>query len=79
MEESTTIMETETQNSTENEENNKIQRNLMAVLFPGIVKNDQKAIDYLGGIKSISQVCKDGSCNCYLPFLLLVLVHNRTK
>ncbi|XP_030025119.2 general transcription factor 3C polypeptide 5 [Manduca sexta] len=35
---------------------NNLDRNLVAVLFPGVVKNDQRAIECLGGIRNISQV-----------------------
>lgn len=31
-------------------------KELFCVLFPGVVKNDEKALQCLGGLKSISQV-----------------------
>lgn len=34
-----------------------LDRELTCILFPGIVKNSEKAIQCLGGIKGISQVC----------------------
>lgn len=33
-----------------------LNRDLVCVLFPGIVNNDEKALQCLGGIKNISQV-----------------------
>ena len=37
-------------------ESNNMDRELVGIQFPGIVKNDDKAIACLGGIRSISQV-----------------------
>ncbi|CAK1602835.1 unnamed protein product [Parnassius mnemosyne] len=37
-------------------DSNSLKRELVCVLFPGIVKNDEKAIQCLGGLKGISQV-----------------------
>ncbi|CAG4943942.1 unnamed protein product [Colias eurytheme] len=36
-------------------------RELTCVLFPGIVKNEEKAVQCLGGIKTISQICAQPS------------------
>lgn len=33
-----------------------LDRELVCVLFPGVVKNDEKALQCLGGLKVISQV-----------------------
>lgn len=46
----------------------KLDHNLVGVLFPGIVKNDEKAIQCLGGIKQISEVCN----NTFLLLLKLI-------
>lgn len=44
-----------------------LNRELTGVLFPGIVKNDEKAIACLGGIRNISQV--------FLTFLIILPLH----
>ncbi|XP_022128713.1 general transcription factor 3C polypeptide 5 [Pieris rapae] len=38
-----------------------LNKELVCVLFPGNVKNEEKAIQYLGGLKTISQVCSPSS------------------
>lgn len=37
-------------------ESNNLDRELVGIQFPGIVKNDEKAIACLGGIRNISHV-----------------------
>lgn len=37
-------------------EENDLSRNLICILFPGVVKNEEKALECLGGIRTISQV-----------------------
>lgn len=38
------------------ENNDNLRKELYCVLFPGVVKNDEKAIQCMGGIKALSQV-----------------------
>lgn len=40
--------------------------NLTCILFPGVVKNDEKALECLGGIRYISEVIFFFSLRCIL-------------
>lgn len=44
-----------------------LDRELVCVLFPGVVKNDDKALQCLGGLKVISQVLSYKIRTKYVP------------
>lgn len=54
-------------------ETNGMDRTLVCVLVPGIVKNDEKALQCLGGIRCISQVSKRNSTYCRDIYVISVV------